>query len=273
MKISHLFLAMAILIAGSDFQHPAEPVAQAELAFARTSRETNTVNAFVMYLAADAIMFRQGEPVDGLSLWNERKPDSTLLNWWPVIADAAAAGDLGYTTGPYQYFDKRTDKSPVANGYYSTIWQKQKDGTWKIKVDLGVRLPDIVLLPTQLSYAPIAKGKREPSDPINRVDAAYNKLLNEKSTSFDPSYLAKQFRLHRPLIAPQLDITSTVADDDKKFQFQQVGAEESLSRDLAYAYGKVVWTEEDGAHKANYLRVWKNENGNWKIVLDVVTEG
>lgn len=274
MKIYGLILLLSLLATGSSLQrHPAEAVAEAELAFAKTSRETNTVNAFVSYLADDAIMFRQGQPVDGLSLWNSRSPDSTLLNWWPVIADASAAGDLGYTTGPYQFFNKRTDKSPAGNGYYSTIWQKQPSGQWKIKVDLGVRLSEIAELPTRLSYVPITKGTGTPSISIKNLDSDYNRLLNEKSVSFDHSKLAKQFRLHRHIVGPQVNLASSAIDNDKKFQFHHVGGGESESRDLAYTYGNVKRTEKDGVHNANYLRVWKNEGNVWKIVLDVVTEG
>jgi ketosteroid isomerase-like protein len=276
MKFPGLILFISILVTGSNQQrHPAEPVAEAELTFAKMSRETNTVNAFVSYLANDAVMFRQGEPVDGLSLWNKRTPDSTLLNWWPVIADASAAGDLGYTTGPYHFFDKRTDKVPVGNGYYSTIWQKQKDGRWKIKVDLGVQLAELQDLPTGLSYVPIKQSNKRTVVLIRDLDNTYNKLLSENGMSFDPSHLAKNYRLHRPLIGPKINLASevTAAEIDKKFQFQHVGGEGSSSNDLAYTYGKVTRTENDGEHKANYLRVWKNEDGIWKIVLDVVTEG
>src|SRR5687768_13642540 len=144
MRIPLLIIATSLILTSSAFNpNGAEQVALAELAFARTSVETNTVNAFRKYLAKDAIMFREGEPVDGLELWNKRTPDSTLLKWWPVMADASQAGELGYTTGPYQFFSKRTDRTPVANGYYSTIWKKQEDGSWKIKLDLGVPLAEI----------------------------------------------------------------------------------------------------------------------------------
>lgn len=274
MKFFTCPILIAVLVSGSQ-RNPAEAVAEAELAFAKTSRETNTVMAFVSNLAPDAIMFRQGEPVDGLSLWEKRTPDSTLLNWWPVVADAAMAGDLGYTTGPYQFFNKRTDSNPIGNGYYSTIWQKQKDGSWKIKVDLGVRLEKIQELPTQLIYAPVQKADKNSSASISAFDKEYNRTLNVRAVSFDPESFAKNFRIHRPLIGPKINASADVelAEKGKKFRFEFLGGEESASHDLAYTYGKVIRTEKDGEHKCNYLRVWKNEGNNWKIVLDVVTEG
>jgi ketosteroid isomerase-like protein len=276
MRFNSFIVAVAILLMSSGVErHPAQAVAEAELAFARTSRETNTVNAFLKYLAHNAIMFREGEPVDGLTLWKKRTADSTLLNWWPVIADASTAGDLGYTTGPYQFFTNRTEKTPVANGYYSTIWQKQNDGQWKIKVDLGVPLSEIQDLPTTLFFVSESKEYRSSSVPIKSIEAEYNALLNKSSASFELSKLGKNYRLHRPGIGAKIDLASevSIAEKGNSFQFLFVGGEESGSRDFAYSYGKVIRTDNDGQHKANYLRVWKTENGIWKIVLDVITAG
>lgn len=252
----------------------AKPVADAEYAFAKTSRETNTVNAFRTFLADDAVMFRQGDAVDGKKLWEERKPDSTLLNWWPVVADASRSGDLGYTTGPYQFFNKRTDKTPAGNGFYCTIWQKQKNGEWKIKVDLGVRLESIQTLPSELVLVDATGEKNGSNVTIQKLDADYNADLNKESVSFNSDFLSREYRIHRPLIGPSINQTTPVkAAEAGKFKFQTIGGGEALSSDLAYSYGNVVRSDKNGDHKANYLRVWKMQDRTWRIVLDVLTEG
>ncbi|HEY0744151.1 MAG TPA: nuclear transport factor 2 family protein [Chryseosolibacter sp.] len=275
MKPAVLLFALGALYIRGDVSHPAKPVAEVERAFAKTSRETSTVNAFLAYLAKDAIMFRQGQPVDGLSLWQDRKPDSTLLNWWPTVADIAESGDLGYTTGPYQFFNKRTDSAPVGNGYYSTIWKKQPNGEWKIKVDLGVRLERLQQLPVELKFAPRRKAAASATVAIHDADAQLNHILNSRSVSFDPASFAKSYRIHRAIIGPSVKDTQAVEKHEagKKFTFEFVGGEVSASKDFAYSYGKVVRTDIEGDHKSNYLRVWRVEGGEWKIVLDVITEG
>lgn len=275
MKPIIAFLTLAAFYIRTDVGHPAEPVAEVERAFAKTSWETNTVNAFLKYLAKDAVMFRQGEPVDGLGLWQGRKPDSTLLHWWPTVADIAGSGELGYTTGPYQFFTKRTDSAPVSNGYYSTIWKKQPNGEWKVKVDLGVRLEELQQLPSELRFAPVRKAAGSVTVAIEDVDARLNKVLNSRSVSFDAASLAKSYRIHRAIAGPSVDATGTVEklEAGKKFRFEFVGGEISASRDFAYSYGKVVRTDNEGERKSNYLRVWRVEEGEWRIVLDVVTEG
>lgn len=277
MKPIHIAIVatLSMFVHTDGKRHPAEAVAEVERAFARTSRETNTVNAFLKYLAEDAIMFRAGEPVDGMTLWKTRTADSTLLDWWPVLADISESGDLGYTTGPYQFFNKRTDSAPVANGYYSTIWQKQQNGEWKIKVDLGVRLESIRQLPQELTFVQTARLVAACNDAIEDVDNELNKILNQQSVSFDERTLATDYRIHRVLIGPSVNSFSvvTVAEAGVKFIFESVGGEAAVSKDFAYSYGKVLRTENDGEHRANYLRVWRVEAGGWKIVLDVVTEG
>jgi ketosteroid isomerase-like protein len=253
----------------------ARAVADAEYAFARLSRNVSTVKAFQTFLADDAVLFKKAEAVNGKKLWDERTPDSTLLNWWPVVADASHDGDLGYTTGPYQYFSSRDDKTPKGNGFYSTVWQKQKNGEWKIKIDLGIVLESIQRLPTELTLETNPRNAAVNDSKISAVDDAYNRELNAKSVSFDRNFLSKHFRIHRPLIGPSINETTVVKKTEAgiAFNFQMIDAEESSSHDLAYAYGEVIKSKSNGEVKANYLRVWKVENGKWRIVLDVITGG
>src|SRR5687768_11525028 len=78
-------------------------IIEAERGFARTSREEGTRQAFLANLGKGSLLFTRGEIVDGIEKWSRIEADSALLNWWPVYADVSAAGDLGYTTGPFQF--------------------------------------------------------------------------------------------------------------------------------------------------------------------------
>jgi len=60
------------------------------------------------------------------------------LTWAAVGAGIAASGDLGYTYGTYEFASKDKDGKPVVDkGKYATIWKKQKDGSWKVALDMG----------------------------------------------------------------------------------------------------------------------------------------
>jgi uncharacterized protein (TIGR02246 family) len=47
-------------------------------------------------------------------------------------------GDTAYETGKYKYEYKEKGKPGVDEGRYVTIWKRQKDGAWKLSMDMGV---------------------------------------------------------------------------------------------------------------------------------------
>ena len=65
-------------------------------------------------------------------------PPDFSLTWAPVKADMAASGDMGYTYGNYELKSKDKDGQLVTHyGKYASIWKKQKDGSWKVVLDMG----------------------------------------------------------------------------------------------------------------------------------------
>jgi ketosteroid isomerase-like protein len=101
--------------------------------------------AFITYFADDGV-----EVVDGGGFNNKdamRKqppwPGGTTLTWTPIKAEMATSGDLGYTYGNYIYTAKNKEGKLVTSyGKYTSIWKKQKDGQWKVVVDVGNSSPD-----------------------------------------------------------------------------------------------------------------------------------
>ena len=60
------------------------------------------------------------------------------LTWTPVDADISAGGDLGYTYGTFEFRAMGKDGKPVVEkGKYTSIWKKQRDGSWKVVLDMG----------------------------------------------------------------------------------------------------------------------------------------
>lgn len=47
-------------------------------------------------------------------------------------------GDTAYESGKYKYEYTEKGKPGVDEGRYVTIWKKQKDGSWKLAMDMGV---------------------------------------------------------------------------------------------------------------------------------------
>jgi uncharacterized protein (TIGR02246 family) len=47
-------------------------------------------------------------------------------------------GDTAYETGKYKYEYTEKGKPGTDEGRYVTIWKRQKDGSWKLSMDMGV---------------------------------------------------------------------------------------------------------------------------------------
>src|SRR5207253_1174139 len=111
--------------------------------FAKMATDTTVRDAFVANFAADSILMRPG-PVDA-QRWFASNPQwgvKGLLTWDPSFAGVSAAGDIGYTAGPWQFRPAHDlSTKPAAYGYFSTVWIATPDG-WKVKFDHGVGTPE-----------------------------------------------------------------------------------------------------------------------------------
>lgn len=102
-------------------------------------------DAFLTYFAEDGVEVVDGGGFDTKDAMRKQPPwaEGTSLTWTPVKAEMAASGDLGYTYGTYVYTAKNKEGKLVPNyGKYTSIWRKQKDGQWKVVVDMGNSSPD-----------------------------------------------------------------------------------------------------------------------------------
>jgi ketosteroid isomerase-like protein len=100
------------------------------------------------YYAENAVEVPEGAPVlqgkesigKTMAFLNDKQ---NHLTWTPIGADISASGDLGYTYGSYEMRMTGTDGKPVvAHGKYTTIWKKQRDGNWKVVLDIGNNGPE-----------------------------------------------------------------------------------------------------------------------------------
>ena len=104
-------------------------------------------DGFISYFADDASDLPNGGAIvtgkenirKALGPWG---PDVSLT-WSPVKAEMAASGELGYTFGNYVFKAKDKEGNLVVHyGKYATVWEKQKDGSWKVAMDMGNASPD-----------------------------------------------------------------------------------------------------------------------------------
>jgi len=101
--------------------------------------------AFVTWFADEGVELNDGGGITSRDELQKQPawPEGTTLTWTPVKADMAASGDLGYTYGNYIFKSKNKDGQIVSHyGKYMSVWKKQKDGSWKVVVDMGNSSPE-----------------------------------------------------------------------------------------------------------------------------------
>lgn len=97
-------------------------------------------DAFLTYFAEDGVEVVDGGGFDNKDAMRKQPPwaKGTTLTWTPIKAEMSASGDLGYTYGNYVFTSKNdAGKIVTRRGKYTSIWKKQKDGQWRVVVDMG----------------------------------------------------------------------------------------------------------------------------------------
>ena len=135
--VTHLMTPLAI---GADRATDLAEVVAAERSFAARAQVVNARLAFAEYFAPDAVLFAPF-PAPAFPRLRD-SPDWTVnIQWRPVAAAVSGAGDMGYTTGPSEYRRSPTD-APVGFGHYTSVWQRQPDGRFLVRIDIGIDHPE-----------------------------------------------------------------------------------------------------------------------------------
>lgn len=59
------------------------------------------------------------------------------ISWKPTRIQVARSGELGYSSGAYKMDFNDPSGKPISDrGKYVTVWKKQKDGSWKVLLDI-----------------------------------------------------------------------------------------------------------------------------------------
>ncbi|HEY0348713.1 MAG TPA: nuclear transport factor 2 family protein [Pyrinomonadaceae bacterium] len=249
-----------------------------EHAFAKAAATKGTRDAFLEFLADDGIIFQPG-PVNGKKFWTERPSRKGLLSWEPIFADVSRAGDLGYTTGPWEFRPNGPDDQPVAFGQYFTIWKKQGDGSWKAVLDRGVSSEKSFA--TKLLLFPLhdESSVGDTKFDLSRGRAALIKLEEEFSTlsarkgttAASDVYLASDVRMLRQNIAPVVGKENAlllVSESAGTLTWKPAVTDVAASGDLGYTYGTYDSKRGDlVVEHGSYVRVWKKQ----RVVLDVMS--
>ena len=277
LAISSVF-AVAARGAETSGDDALQSLVQAEKNFAQMAVEKNIRDAFLANLADNAIVFDPG-PVSGPKLYQKSSPSDAQLTWYPIFADVSRAGDMGYTTGPWEFKKNKGDEKPSAYGQFLSVWKKQPDGKWQVVLDGGVDNPAPINRHPPVEIAPNEFASR---DEVNlktarRALAAAEKEFDAASEKDAGAALidasAPNIRVFRNGRFPASGRDAAqlmIGYDHGKLKAKAAGGGISRSGDLAYSYGEYTNERLDGVEHGYYVTIWRlSVGGDWKLAVDV----
>lgn len=101
----------------------------AERAFNAAAQAKGQWTAFREFAAKDATMFVP-QPINAQAWLKDRKDPPKSVEWWPTESWMSCDGNYAVYTGGWKLPNG-------AVGYFSTVWRKEADGSWKWVVDGG----------------------------------------------------------------------------------------------------------------------------------------
>lgn len=286
-------LVLATVVLAAPRSGPAEPNAletlvATERAFSAMSVSQGMRDAFLEYLADDGVLFRP-LAVNGKDVWRPRRRPPATLIWEPSYAEVSAAGDLGYTTGPWQLrppADSAGYLNPdaIAHGHFISVWRRPANGPWRLVVDLGVShvkperglgSGDFVAGPT-----PPAKRRARASADLAGVAREFSGVSEARGTvaALD-TWGASDLRWNREGAMPALGLDHARAlagRDSGTVRWRTDVARVSDSADLGYVYGLAerfpAGNRVAAADSSAFLQIWRRDDaGRWKLALAVVS--
>jgi ketosteroid isomerase-like protein len=274
-----VLLALARGLLAADSPNDAlNSLVQAEKDFAQMSMEKGMREAFLANLADDGIVFDPG-PLNGKTVYAKRAASDGQLTWQPIFADVAFAGDLGYTTGPWEYKKNRADEKPSAYGQFFSIWKRQNDGKWKLVLDGGVDNAAPINKQAPVEISPNELASRVPIDlkTARRTLAAAEKEFDAASAADAGAALidaaARNIRVFRNGRFPAVGREAAqlmIGYDHGKLKAKRTGGGISRSGDFAYSYGDYTNERLDGIERGHFVTVWRMSiGGEWKLAVDV----
>jgi ketosteroid isomerase-like protein len=103
----------------------------------------NSPDGWLSFYSDDAIMMAPGEKVcldkasRAVSIKNMFALPGAKMRFQATKTEASKSGDLGYSTGVYQFsYNDAAGKEVHEVGKFCETWKKQADGTWKCVVDI-----------------------------------------------------------------------------------------------------------------------------------------
>lgn len=251
-----------------------------EFQFAARALQVGSRDAFLEFIDDEGILFRP-TPVNGKEFLSKQNSRPGFLIWYPSYAFISKSGDMGCTTGPAE-FKRDMDSNSTWFGNFCTVWKLQSNGNWKFLIDGGISNNKPVSEIKKLIYDSNKKDNSPaefyPSSKLDKqmifsADEQFNSILiNGDFANAYVNVINDETRLLRegelPIIGTG-DIIKHVSNFKGKCTFQIIDGRISNAGDFGYVYGSLEIIDSEKSGKFNYIRMWSNDSGNWKIIIEL----
>jgi ketosteroid isomerase-like protein len=292
MKWSGLALVLiAVQAAQPAMSQDLARIVAAERAFAAATKEIGVRDGFLTFFTDDAIDVAPAGGGLALIRLTDRlraQPQPALpltrqLLWEPRWGAISSAGDLGWLTGPYTMHDT-TGADRDRHGAYFSIWRRQPDGTYKVRLDIGIATARAVAFSEGFmpAPAPAAPDGGAPSqftpDDLRLIDARFAQAAGRDVGGAYRAHLLPAARLHRNERSPFAGADAAagfMASTFASVTWTVLHAEVSASGDLGFTAGsydaaaKASEGRPESSERGFFVRVWhRDSSGAWRIAFE-----
>lgn len=272
-KIQLIYLmAVCLLLSIVSFaQRNINGLIKAEKSFASFTLAHTIKEGFLNYMDSTGIVFRKGIAVNALKVFREQKAGPGILTWRPSFAATSSSGDMGVTSGPYEFREKSITDTPVTKGTFSSIWQINQKGEWKNLLDLGIAYNSVPAPVSHVEQVRLKTGEiiTFSLENVLIIDHTLNEAIQHRDKEIWQPYLSSESILnmegHTPYKGPE-QINAVLRTFPLGIVLQPLSGGMASSRDFAYVYGTI----SVGDKTDNYLRVWIFRNGHWQVILQTI---
>lgn len=148
-------------------------VVAADIRFARAAREDGQWTAFKAYAGPDAMIHGRNGPILAAPWLAEQTDPAQSVQWTPTAVWLSCTGDTAVSVGTFR-------DAEAMWGQYVTVWQQQRDGSYKWIYDMGATDPFLTERRNrELGAEPLEEGAI--------VVEAFDDVRADVATCTDPS--------------------------------------------------------------------------------------
>jgi ketosteroid isomerase-like protein len=225
------------------------------------------------HFAPDGVYIRKGWVVANADL-SARAAPPVVLDWRPVHTEVAASGEMGLSTGPWKVTSKANPSEAAGYGQFVSIWKRESGGAWKVAVDIGISNPGDSLWDAPLE----ARGADAAASAGSNIEAAEKEfqaraLLPDGAAGAYRAFASSRIRIYREGMAPAVGRDAafrSAAMVSDRLTWTVEASEVARSGEFGYARGHYAAANAPAQVLGYFMRVWRAEDGHWRVVLDVV---